>query len=758
MKKIELTIRGMHCASCVGRVEQAIAAVPGVGGARVSLATEQAVVELQDDSLDTQQIVQSVQKAGYQAEMIAEDRGDQVRLHELERAAETKQWRNRMLLGAVLSGIILKLSQNPPSLFNGWAMLLLATPLQLILGWPYYVGAWQRLRHWSANMDTLIALGTTAAFAFSTVGLVLVQWFGFTLGGHEPPRSTGILSSVFHPWLTRPALGYHYFMDSAVILTLITLGRFLEARAKGKASQAILWLLNLAPRTARVIRDGVEVEVPAAELRRGDLFVVRPGERIATDGIVRDGHSTVDEAMLTGESMPVEKSPGDEVIGATINQHGMVRVEATRIGRETALEQIVAVVRRAQESKAAVERLADRVSGVFIPIVLVIALATFASWAILGPAESRWSLAVLNMISVLIVACPCALGLATPTAVMVGSGRGASLGILIRDAQALERAGAIEVVVLDKTGTITRGQPSLTDIVPAAGVGNDELLKAAACVEIASEHPLARAIVEHARLWDIELERVSDFVATPGFGVRGRVSGVEVMVGTEGHLRQAGMSLAGLEAVRDRLQAEGETVVWVARGGAVLGILSLSDTLKPESPDAVAALQHLGLDVYMITGDNERTAAAIARRVWIRPDRVMAGVPPEGKASAIRKLQEAGRVVAMVGDGVNDAPALAQADLGIALGSGTDVAIETGQIVLVSGDLRGVVRAIRLSRATLRVIRQNLFWAFIYNVVMIPLAALGGLHPIVAATAMALSSVSVVSNSLLLWRKSLGTE
>jgi len=751
MKTIELTIRGMHCASCVGRVERALAGVGHVRGARVNLATEQAVVDIDDEAVKPEELVQAVEHAGYQAELARSEWTDQVKEHRTRRAEEIRVWRVRVVAGVLLSLMLFKLSWDAIDATTGWMMLVLATLLQVVLGWPYYVGAWQRLRHLSANMDTLIALGTSVAFVFSTVGLVLYQWFGNT------------------------TIGYHYFMDSAIILTLITLGRFLEARAKGKASDAILKLLDLAPPTARVLRDGNEVELPAASVRRGDLMVVRPGEKLPADGVVRVGRAAVDESMLTGESVPVEKGFGDEVIGATINLNGLIQVEATRVGRDMALEQIVAVVRRAQESKAQVERLADRVSGVFVPIVLAIAVATFLGWALFGPENARWTVAVMNTTAVLIIACPCALGLATPTAIMVGSGRGAELGILIKDAASLERAGSVDTIVLDKTGTITLGELEVTDVslgwttvdlrgdVTATKAGFDtavdvagNLLRVAASLEHGSEHPIARAIVQRATELGILPVAPDSFEAVPGRGVRGRIGADDVVVGTERFLTEQRISVEPFAAERDRLENSGKTVVYVARCGSLLGVIALADRPKPTSRAAVSGLRELGLDVFLITGDNQRTAESVAGQVSIGFDRVLAGVLPEMKAAKIRELQEAGRVVAMVGDGINDAPALAQADLGIALGTGTDVAIETGQIVLVSGDPVGVVRAIRLSRATLRTIRQNLFWAFIYNAVSIPLAAGGVLHPMVAAVAMAASSVSVVSNSLLLRRRSLG--
>jgi P-type Cu+ transporter len=758
---VRLEVAGMHCASCVGRVENALNAVKGVKAARVSLATEQAVVDLAESTLDENELIRAVERAGYEATVVSSDSQDHVRSHEQKRAAETRRWRNRFVLGAMLSLMILRLSLNTEALMNGWLIFVLATLLQIVLGRPYYEGAWRRLRHFSANMDTLIALGTTAAYGFGVAGL-LTHW----LGGLPVAHYTGPIasSSSFTTMLYQIAVqsfhgltaGYHYFLDSAIILTLITLGKYLEAAATSRASQAVLQLLNLAPPKARVRRGDEEFEVPAAEVKPGDILVVRPGEKIPVDGVVRRGYSAIDEGMLTGEGLPVEKSVGDEVIGATINRHGALEIEATRVGRDTVLEQIVSVVRRAQETKADVERLADRVSALFVPVVLAIALVTLGCWIVFSSGDARWSLAISHSIAVLVVACPCALGLATPTAVMVGSGRGAGLGILIHDAQALERTGSVRTVVFDKTGTITVGRPCITEIKPVAGVTNEELIRTAASVEASSEHPLARTIVAQAKDWNLGLERVDRFAAAPGGGVNGQIGSDEVVVGTDKFLKQFGVSIESMELERSGLEAAGNTVAFVARNKQLLGLIALADALKPGSAEAIAQLRHMQLDVFMITGDNERTARAVAAVCGIAPSRALARITPEGKAASIRDLQRRlGNAVAMVGDGINDAPALAQADVGIALGTGTDIAIESAQIVLVSGDLIGVVRALRLGQVTLRVIKQNLFWAFIYNVVMIPLAALGILSPIMAAGAMAVSSVSVVLNSLSLRKRHL---
>jgi Cu+-exporting ATPase len=752
--QVRLRIQGMHCASCVARVEQALRAVSGVSTASVSLATERAVVEFRAGSSDEPALVRAVEQAGYVATPLTSEEVNDLHSHQTQRAAEVRVWRNRAIFGGLLSGMILKLSLSAHELAAGWMMFALATPLQVVLGWPYYAGAWRRLRHGSANMDTLVALGTTVAYGFSIFGLVYAQWFGSAPSHSLPVAETGL--RAYAVWFQRPGIGHHYFMDSAIILTLISLGRFLEARAKGKASDAILKLLDLAPPTACVRRDGIETQVPAADVRVGELVIVRPGERVPVDGVVRVGRSAVDESMITGESMPVEKMFGSPVIGATINQSGLLHVEATRVGRDTTLEQIVRLVRRAQESKADVERLADRVSGVFVPVVLAIAAATLLGWATFGPADGRWARAVLNMTAVLIVACPCALGLATPTAVMVGSGRGAGMGILIKEAQALERAGTIDVVLIDKTGTLTLGRPEVTDVAPLGGVTQEELVRLAASLESGSEHPLARAVVERAREWHVRLDAPANFEAAAGGGVRGQIGESTVLVGSYEFVKNAGVDCEPLTAKREQLERERKSVVCVARDGMLVGLVAMADQIKPSSRQAVLELHQLGLDVFLMSGDNAETAAAIARRAGIRAERVLAGVLPNGKAAVVRQLRDDGRVVAMIGDGVNDAPALAEADLGIALGTGTDVAIEAGQIVLVSGDLIGAVRAIRLSRLTWSVIRQNLFWAFIYNVAMIPLAAAGMLAPVVAAGAMAASSVSVVTNSLLLRTRRLG--
>jgi Cu+-exporting ATPase len=659
-------------------------------------------------------------------------------------------------------------------------LLLLATPVQFWAGARFYRGAWAALRHRTSDMNTLIAVGTSAAYGYSVAMTLAPSYF---------------LARGFAPAV--------YFDTSAVIITLILFGRLLEATARGRTSEAIKRLMGLQAKTARVVRDGREVDVPVESVEIGDLVVVRPGEKIPVDGVVRQGASAVDESMLTGESLPVEKRPGDEVVGATLNRTGTFRFQATKVGRDTVLAQIIRLVEEAQGSKAPIQRLADYVASIFVPVVLGLAVLTFAVWALLGP-EPALLFALLNFVGVLIIACPCALGLATPTAIMVGTGKGAEHGILIRSGESLETAQRIQTVVFDKTGTLTRGLPEVTDIeprgesrepraetqVPSAsrepraasrednphaalrtpesvphpgplprggGEGAEELLRLAAALERGSEHPLGEAIVRAAEAAGVAPEGAEDFEAVPGHGVRGKVSGRAVVLGNARLMREAGVDVGALAARAEALAAEGKTPVYVAADGAALGLLAVADTLKPESVEAVRALAGMGLEVVMLTGDNRRTAEAVARAAGIR--RVLAEVLPEQKAQEVKRLQAEGRVVAMVGDGINDAPALAQADVGIAIGTGTDVAMEASDITLIRDDLRAVVTAIRLSQRTLRTIKQNLFWAFIYNVLGIPIAA-GVLYPVtgmlldpmLASAAMALSSVSVVSNSLRLRR------
>jgi len=737
----DLAITGMTCASCVANVESALRGVSGVKTADVNLATERASVQLDPTRADFPALVRAVERAGYGALALSGDQKERAAVEDQERDARRAQLvslRRRLIVAAVLGSLTMIVSmahlvisgiEHEP--WRAYLMFALATPVQLWAAAPFYVNAWGSARHRQVNMNTLIVVGTTAAYGISVAATFLPQLF-FN-AGLEPHQ-------------------YLYYETASVIVALVLVGRYLEARARAHTSDAIRGLLALGAKSARVRRPGgLEEDVPIDQLQVGDVIIVRPGETIATDGLVIAGDSAVDEAMLTGESMPVEKGAGDDVAGGTMNTSGTLRFRATRVGADTALAQIVRLVEEAQGSKAPIQRLVDRVASVFVPVVFAVATAAAIVWWIYGP-EPHFAYAVTAFIAVLIIACPCALGLATPTAIMVGTGRGATRGILIKNAQALEMAQKIDVVAFDKTGTLTVGRPEVVDWVTCADIGEEEALRLIASAELRSEHPLAAAVVEHARAKGLELSEPESFEAIAGSGVHAVVEGHDIWIGNAALARAHGFAGLG-DGMLAHHQAEGRTTLVATIDGQPGAVLAAADVPKAAAADAIKQIRAMGARTLLISGDTQRTAEAIAKKLGI--DDVRAEVWPEQKAKIVAELQEQGHRVAMVGDGVNDAPALARADLGIAIGSGTDVAIATAEIVLIGGDPRGVPRALRLARRTVTTIRQNLFWAFFYNVALIPLAA-GALYPftgwllspVLAAAAMAVSSVTVVTNSL----------
>lgn len=740
-EKVILPILGMSCASCVDRVQAALNKVPGVIEATVNFATEKAAIEYIPGLVKIKDLAKSTEAIGYTLVEVEEEQL-------VDKEAQARQTEFRQLKNKFLTGLLLV---APLFLFVHWEklglsailplsgqtnfmlQLLLQTPVQFWVGWRFYKGAVAAARHRTSDMNTLIAVGTSAAYLYSILATFFPHLFA----------AEGLAPKV-------------YYDTAGAIIVLILLGRLLEARAKGQTSEAIKKLIGLQAKTATVVVNGETHEIPVEQVLIGDTVIVKPGEKIPMDGVILEGHSSVDESMVTGESIPVEKTAGEEVIGATINKTGTFKFKATKVGKDTMLAQIIKMVEEAQGSKPPIARLADVIAGYFVPAVIGAAIVTFIIWYFFGPVPAL-TYAVLNFVAVMIIACPCALGLATPTSIMVGTGKGAEHGILIRGGEALETAHKLNAIVLDKTGTITRGEPVVTDIVTAEGYHSEAILRLAASAEKGSEHPLGEAIVKKAIENDLDLKDPKDFNAIPGHGIMAIIDGKNVLLGNTKLMRDRGIQLTNLESKADALSVEGKTPMWVTVDGQIAGIIAVADTLKENSKAAVAALHHLGLQIIMLTGDNKQTADAIAKQVGI--DRTLAEVLPEGKTNEIKKLQDEGKKVGMVGDGINDAPALAQADVGIAIGTGTDVAMESSDITLISGDLTGVVTAIALSKATIRNIKQNLFWAFAYNTILIPVAAgvlfpFFGilLNPIFAAAAMGLSSVTVVTNALRLRR------
>ncbi|WP_017658806.1 heavy metal translocating P-type ATPase [Baaleninema simplex] len=742
VQTVNLSLQGMSCAACANAIEKAIANVPGVKGCNVNFATAQATVRYQGDTTDIETIQHAVSDAGYRAKPVDDtDVGDAERD---AREAEQRDLTRKVIFGCIVSIVLvigslpmmtgLEIPWIPMWLHHPLLQLVLSLPVMVWCGQGFFVGAWKAFKRHAADMNTLVALGTGAAYLYSLWTTFFPDFF----------RQQGISPDV-------------YYEPAAVIIALVLLGRLLENRARGRTSEAIRKLMGLQAKTARLVRDGEEIDVPIEDVQVGDRILVRPGEKIPVDGEILEGSSTIDESMVTGEPIPVQKQKGDEVIGATINKSGSFQFRAARVGKDTVLSQIVQLVRDAQGSKAPIQKLADRVTGWFVPVVIAIAIVTFLVWF---NVTGNLTLATVTMVSVLIIACPCALGLATPTSIMVGTGLGAEQGVLIKGADSLEIAHKIDAIVLDKTGTLTEGKPSVTNYVTVSGIDSElDLLRLAASVERYSEHPLAEAIVNYAKSQDIQtpLLDAEAFEAKEGMGVEAVVDGKRVQLGTTRWMSELDIDVSPLRDKQEAWESEAKTTAWIAVDGKLEGLLGIADTLKPSSADVVKKLHRMGLEVAMLTGDNRKTAEAIARQVGI--DRVFAEVRPGQKSDRVKALQAEDKIVAMVGDGINDAPALAQADVGIAIGTGTDVAMSASDITLISGDLQGIVTSVRLSRATMRNIRQNLFFAYIYNTLGIPIAAgvlypfLGWLlNPAIAGGAMAFSSVSVVTNALRLRR------
>ncbi|BAR75483.1 copper-exporting P-type ATPase A [Bacillus anthracis] len=728
--KAEFTVSGMTCAACANRVEKRLNKLEGVNGATVNFALESATVDFNPDEINVNEMKSAITKLGYKLEVKSDEQDESTdhRLQEIERQ------KKKFIISFILSFPLLWAMVShfsftsfiylPDMLMNPWVQLALATPVQFIIGGQFYVGAYKALRNKSANMDVLVALGTSAAYFYSVY--LSIQ----SIGSSE--HMTDL-----------------YFETSAVLITLIILDKLFEAKAKGRSSEAIKKLMGLQAKTATVMRDGTEMKILIEEVVAGDIVYVKPGEKIPVDGEIVEGKSAIDESMLTGESIPVDKTIGDVVIGSTMNKNGFLKVKATKVGRDTALAQIIKVVEEAQGSKAPIQRVADQISGIFVPVVVVIAIITFAVWMIfVTPGDFGGALE--KMIAVLVIACPCALGLATPTSIMAGSGRSAEYGILFKGGEHLEATHRLDTVILDKTGTVTNGKPVLTDVIVADGFNEEEILRLVGAAEKKSEHPLAEAIVEGIKEKKIDIPSSETFEAIPGFGIESVVEGKQLLIGTRRLMKKFNIDIEEVSKSMEELEREGKTAMLIAINKEYAGIVAVADTVKDTSKAAITRLKKMGLDVVMITGDNTQTAQAIAGQVGI--EHVIAEVLPEGKAEEVKKLQAQGKKVAMVGDGINDAPALATADIGMAIGTGTDVAMEAADITLIRGDLNSIADAIFMSKMTIRNIKQNLFWALAYNGLGIPIAAFGFLAPWVAGAAMAFSSVSVVLNALRLQR------